>query len=48
MNTLIYNPEAAGYKGFHKKCTAVRFVIDGKNIRDLEVWEMDRSEVVPR
>jgi putative phosphoesterase len=48
LNFLHMNPGAAGYKGFHKKCTAVRFVIDGKNIRDLEVWEMDRSEVVPK
>ena len=24
------NPGAAGYKGFHKVCTALRFVIDGK------------------
>jgi len=47
LNFLHMNPGAAGYKGFHKKCTALRFVIDGKDIRNLEVWEMDRREVVP-
>jgi len=46
LKLLHMNPGAAGYKGFHKKCTALRFVIDGKNIRDLDVWEMDRTEVV--
>jgi putative phosphoesterase len=48
LNFLHINPGATGYKGFHKKCTAVRFVIDGKNIRDLEVWEMDRSSCIPK
>ncbi|MBN2635767.1 MAG: metallophosphoesterase family protein [Prolixibacteraceae bacterium] len=46
LNLLHMNPGAAGINGFHKKCTAVRFVIDGKDIRDLEVWEMDRSKMV--
>lgn len=46
LNFLHMNPGAAGYKGFHKKCTALRFVIEGKNIRNLEVWEMDRNEVL--
>jgi predicted phosphodiesterase len=46
LNFLHINPGAAGYKGFHKKCTAVRFVIDDKNIRDMEVWEMDRSDIL--
>jgi len=45
LNFLHINPGAAGYKGFHKKCTAVRFIIDGRNIRDLEVWEMDRNNI---
>ena len=47
LDFLHVNPGAAGYKGFHKKCTALRFVIDGKNIRDLEVWEMERSHLIP-
>jgi putative phosphoesterase len=40
---LFINPGAAGNKGFHQVCTAVRFVIDGKNIKDLEVLEFERS-----
>jgi len=48
LDFLHMNPGAAGYKGFHKVCTALRFVIDGKDIRDLEILEMPRSEVVPR
>ena len=46
LDLLHINPGAAGYKGFHKVCTAVRFVIDGKNIRDLEVWEINRHECI--
>jgi len=41
--SLHINPGAAGNKGFHQVCTAVRFVIDGKNIRDLEVLEFERT-----
>lgn len=40
---LSINPGAAGNKGFHQVCTAVRFVIDGKNIKDLEVLEFERA-----
>jgi len=40
---LHINPGAAGNKGFHQVCTAVRFVIDGKNIKDLEVLEFERT-----
>ena len=46
LDFLHMNPGAAGYKGFHKVCTALRFVIDGKDIRDLEVWEMDRNKII--
>jgi uncharacterized protein len=38
---LHINPGAAGNKGIHQVCTAVRFVIDGKNIKDLEVLEFE-------
>ncbi len=41
-NFLHINPGAAGKKGFHNVCTAVRFVIDNKNITDLEVWQIPR------
>ena len=44
LDFLHMNPGAAGYKGFHKVCTALRFIVDGKEIRDLEIWEMERSE----
>lgn len=45
-NFLHMNPGAAGNKGFHTVCTALRFTIDGKDIRDLEIWEMKRNEIV--
>ena len=41
------NPGAAGLKGFHKVCTALRFVIDGNDMRDLEVWEMEKPKNLP-
>ena len=46
LNFLHMNPGAAGYKGFHKVCTALRFVINGKDIRDLEIWEVDRNQMM--
>lgn len=39
---LHINPGAAGNSGFHNVITCVRFVIDGKDIRDLEVFEKQR------
>ncbi len=36
---LHINPGAAGRSGFHKLRTAVRFVIDGTEIRDMEIGE---------
>ncbi len=37
---LYINPGAAGYNGFHKFMTAIRFQIDGKDIHDLELIEL--------
>jgi len=37
---LYVNPGAAGYHGFHKFMTAIRFEIDGKNIHDMELIEL--------
>ena len=37
---LHINPGAAGFSGMHTVRTVVRFVIDGKDIRDLEVVEL--------
>jgi uncharacterized protein len=42
LNFLHVNPGAAGNSGFHQVKTAVRFVIDGKEIKELEVWEAKR------
>jgi len=42
FNLLHINPGAAGKYGLHKKITMVRFVIDGDNISDLEVYERQR------
>jgi len=39
---LHINPGAAGNSGFHHVITCVRFVIDGKDIRDLEIFEKQR------
>lgn len=48
LDFLHMNPGAAGYYGFHKVSTAIRFVIDGKNIRDLEIWEMERENLIQK
>lgn len=40
LSLLHINPGAAGNSGFHKVRTLVRFVIDGKKIKDLEVVEL--------
>ena len=42
INCLHMNPGASGRNGFHNICTAVRFIIDKQNIRDLEVLEFER------
>lgn len=43
FDLLYINPGAAGKSGFHKMRTAVRFVIDGEKMKDLEVWETSRT-----
>ena len=40
LNCLHINPGAAGKQGWHTVRTIVRFVIDGKEIRDCEVVEL--------
>lgn len=40
---LHINPGAAGTYGFHKVRTAVRFTVDGADIRDMEVGEWPRE-----
>lgn len=42
-NQLLHiNPGAAGKYGFHRVITLVRFTIDGKDIKDLEIMELDK------
>jgi hypothetical protein len=43
LKMLTVNPGAAGQYGFHKVQTLLRFVIDGSNIRDMEVIELSSS-----
>lgn len=40
LNCLYMNPGAAGKSGFHQVRTLVRFIVDGKAIKDLEVIEL--------
>lgn len=39
---LVINPGAAGIQGFHLVRTALRFRIEAGQIKDLEVFELDR------
>lgn len=41
-NLLHINPGAAGRSGFHKVITAVKFVVEGKEIKDLEIIEVEK------
>ena len=45
-NCLHMNPGAAGRSGFHKVITMLRFSIDGKNIKGLEVVEFSRNKAL--
>jgi uncharacterized protein len=42
INCLHINPGAAGKQGWHQVRTIVRFVIDGKDIRECEVIELGK------
>lgn len=42
-NFLHINPGAAGNSGFHKVKTAIRFTIEGHDIKNLEIWESPRG-----
>jgi putative phosphoesterase len=41
LNCLHMNPGAAGKHGWHKVRTIIRFAIDGNNIKDCEVIELE-------
>lgn len=43
LNLLHINPGAAGQSGFHKKITMIRFVIDGKAFKDMEIFDKPRT-----
>jgi hypothetical protein len=44
--SLYINPGAAGYNGFHKYMTVIRFQIDNRKIHDLELIELgERGKV---
>jgi uncharacterized protein len=44
---LYINPGAAGYTGFHKFMTAIRFQIDGSDIHDMELIELgERAKAI--
>lgn len=40
LNMLCVNPGAAGKYGFHKQRTLMRFDIDGKEIKNMEIIEL--------
>ena len=42
LNCLHMNPGAAGKQGWHKVRTIIRFVIDGKEMKDCEVIELGK------
>lgn len=42
LGLLHMNPGACGRQGFHQVRTMLRFVIDGKDIKDLEVIELGK------
>ena len=47
MGFLYINPGAAGYQGFHKYMTAIRFTINNSEVNDLEIVELgERGKVV--
>ncbi|GAB2780848.1 metallophosphoesterase family protein [Salinimicrobium soli] len=43
LNLLHMNPGAAGKQGFHQVRTMLRFTIEGKDIKDLEVIELGKK-----
>ncbi|SMO45968.1 hypothetical protein SAMN06265379_101913 [Saccharicrinis carchari] len=45
INCLHINPGAAGRSGFHSVRTAVRFTLDNGEIKDLEIIELNKSEI---
>lgn len=46
IECLHMNPGAAGIQGWHKVKTLIRFIIDGKNIRDAAVIELGKKRPI--
>jgi putative phosphoesterase len=46
-NLLFINPGAAGKMGIHHSLTMVRFEINGKNISNLDVYDLKRDNSMP-
>jgi len=44
LELLHINPGAAGKSGFHKVCTAIRFAIEGTEIKQLEIIELEQRK----
>ncbi len=42
LNLLHLNPGAAGMQGFHQVKTALRFAIEGKEIKNMEIIELGK------
>lgn len=47
LDLLYLNPGACGNSGFHTVRTALRFAIDGKDIKDMEIIELG-TKTVPK
>lgn len=45
LGLLSINPGAAGYHGWQQKRTLMRLIIDGADIRDLEVIELGKVKI---
>lgn len=46
LDFLHMNPGAIGFKGFHRLRTFLKFSIDGSNIKDLQIVEYERQQVL--
>ena len=44
LGLLHINPGAAGKTGFHNKITMIRMTIEGKDFKDMEIFEIERNK----
>lgn len=44
LGLLHINPGAAGKTGFHTKITMILMTIEGKNFKDMEIFEIERNK----